>query len=130
MRLKGKTLYYYVASIHRGDGPAVRQGTLWAPTELEAVDMVYELGRTVWQRSVVEVTIMNGADKTVLAHSKLGDKVGPKLLPKPTEEPKEEPKRQAGFTANWEPVNRPFYPGDVGKYYAAPTFACISQFEP
>jgi len=142
---KHLTVYYYTAYIMRGGGKVLRQGTLHAANPTEAVDRIYEMGRKVWQRVVVEVNIMNPSDGELYISSTIGAKVQPALLPPPVdyaandadgyadlytkdEEDEElnEMKQPAGM-APWL-GHSTFYPGDIGTYVAPLSFGRLISY--
>lgn len=133
--------YMWVASIIRGGIKATRQGTVNARDELEAIDKVYEMGKSVWNRLVVEVTIMGDNAGEVLATSKVGDRMlgGTKSPDSPSpvadtvkkavgadkhEEVNNFPAKQAGMIP-WN-NNDNWYPSEFGRYFNTPTFGRLS----
>ena len=78
--------YYYMCVIMRNGKKVPKQGTINSYSDLEALDDVYEMGKKVWERVVIEVTIIEPGSAMVLCHSTVGARTGKKLLPfKPPE---------------------------------------------
>jgi hypothetical protein len=126
--------YYFTAQIMREGHAVLRQGTLRAKDELKALDRVYDMGREIWKRSVLEVTILNPTSGEVLATSKIGEKVQQKLLPYIEDDVEEN--KNSGFVP-WnkslfsDPINRlpTFIAGDIGTYFKPKTFTTFVGYD-
>ena len=127
--------YFWVCTILRGGVPTVRQGTISAMDELEAIDKVYALGKDVWDRLVTEVTIMGDGAGEVLATSKVGDRMlGGKNHPAtPVQKAvkdqcatEEKPKKQQAGFVPWN-ANDNWYPTQFGSYFQTPTFGKVAM---
>lgn len=130
MKVKDERAFYFTASIMRDNMTVLRQGTLNAIDELAAIDRVYEMGRTVWKRTVLEVTILHPESGEVEATSKVGDAVKQHLLPaiKIEDNVEEKPEEKKSGFVPWGERPGNFSVGSIGTYFAPETFARLTGF--
>lgn len=127
MKVREERVFYYTAAIYRAQQRVIRQGTISAESELEAIERVYEMGRTVWSRTILEVNIMDPVGGELLATSHIGEKVeknligsGVKAAVTPTV-----PEKKEGFIP-WNeripPQDPPFYATQIGSHFVPMQF--------
>ncbi len=82
------------------------------------------MGKTVWKRSVLEVTIADPVEGQVLATSKIGDNLLGEGIKKALPAPKDDDDNNEGFVPWNRPVysNTTFHAGQVGTYFVPLTF--------
>lgn len=114
------TPFYYTCYILRDGKRVLRQGTINAKDEMEAIDRIYDMGKVTWKRAVLEVVIMGNGTGEILASSTIGDRVGPKLLPDYSDE-KFNDKARPGM-APWDDDKQWWAPTEFGSHFATLTF--------
>lgn len=67
-------VFFYTATVIRQQRQVERLGTVRARDELHAIDRVYQMAKSVWDRTCIEVLIVEAGTGTVLASSKCGVK--------------------------------------------------------
>lgn len=113
MLVREEKTYYYAAYIWREQRKVLRQGTINAESPLEGIDRVYEIGKTQWKRTVLEVTIMDPVSGEMLATSKIGEKVEKNLIGEHAAN--DEPTK--GFVPWNKPSPPAFAPIDIGSVF-------------
>lgn len=136
--------YFFTAKILRNGMLIERQGTINANDELEAIDRVYEMAKSVWKRICSEVIILGNGTGEVLATSTISDRVGQNLLPHLPEAANEdnEVKREVlnNFPAKTKPIqvgmapwsynDSPYWGAhSFGTYFQVPTFGRLTSFK-
>ena len=124
MLVRTEKAFYYAASIWRDNKRVLRQGTINAEDESEAIERVHEMAKAVWKRTCFEVTIMDPVSGEVLGTSKVGDSVkaavGQEL----------ETKEEANGFVPWNtPVPRSFSPIDIGTMFVPERFNKLTGFK-
>lgn len=116
----------------RGNRPYLRQGALNAIDEKTAIDRVYEMGRKVWKRTVLEVTIIEPSNGEVISTSKIGDEVSQHLLPYINDGNNFEDNKEDDDKSGFVPWNQPtsiFVAGSIGTHFTPETFARLTGFD-
>jgi hypothetical protein len=121
--MKVGNTYYYAATIWRSNKRAIRQGTINAEDEVQAIERIYDLGREVWNRSVLEISLSDPITGEVVATSKIGDSALNKAVKSALPVPGATPKDPKGGFVPWnKPTETPFYASSIGTFFSPKTF--------
>ena len=122
---KGKRkAYYYTCYIIRKGTQVLRQGTINGIDTFDAIERVYDMGRKVWKKQVLEVVIMDIRTGEVLHSSKMGDRVEKNLLDK-TKSANED-KTDTLPVIQQQPLG--FFPTQIGTYFKPKTIFTTMVF--
>lgn len=116
--VKTMQAYYWKATVKSNSGgQRFREGTLFAYDSLDAVDRVYDMGKNIWSRTVLAVTIGDVQSGDIIVTSARGDSVvNPPKVVQPT--------------APYNPVSqhKQFFVTDIGSYMEPERFTVNSKW--
>lgn len=62
--------FYYTCTIWRDNRQVLRQGTINATSDRDAIDKIHHMGQNLWKRTIISIDIIDPVTGVVLAGSK------------------------------------------------------------